>query len=205
MHISLSLVTSLLPLLSLAENAPASTSAYMDAATGIQFQKFSASGMSIGLALPDGGNSPDLIAQMTGDPNTKWAGASLGPAMVGSVLIMAWPNEGTVQTSLRQATTFASPPVYAGATLTPIAKGTFVTETGWQATMLCKGCLANATLAFAQGDMSANMGYVSATAAPITPADVASPVAKHDVFGKYVSAVGAARSAMFATWAGMAA
>lgn len=87
--------------------AAAQTSAlYTDANTGIAFNGYQhASGYTFGIALPENPTT-DFIAQIQA-PITNgggWAGFSMGQSMTGNLLVVAWPNDGEVVSSFRQAT-----------------------------------------------------------------------------------------------------
>lgn len=79
---------------------------YTDANTGITFNGYKhSSGFTLGIALPENPTT-DFIAQIQA-PITNdggWAGFSMGQSMTGNPLVVAWPHEGAIVSSIRQAT-----------------------------------------------------------------------------------------------------
>ena len=91
----------------LALQAAAQTSSpYTDGTTGITFNGYQhTSGYKFGIALPQNPTT-DFIAQIQA-PITNgggWAGFSMGQTMTGNLLLVAWPNDGEVVSSFREAT-----------------------------------------------------------------------------------------------------
>lgn len=91
----------------LALRAAAQTSSpYTDDKTGIKFNGYqdTKSGFKFGIALPENPTT-DFIAQIQAPVvnGGGWAGFSMGQSMVGNPLVIAWPNQGKVVTSFRQA------------------------------------------------------------------------------------------------------
>lgn len=86
--------------------AAQTASSWTDANTGITFNGLQhESGYTLGYALPENPTT-DFIAQVAA-PITNgggWAGFPLAQSMVGPLLIAAWPNNGEVVASFRQAT-----------------------------------------------------------------------------------------------------
>jgi cellobiose dehydrogenase (acceptor) len=103
-HIAYLAMRASLPLLALAAGASAQTSsAFTDANTGITFQGYEdTTGFRFGMALPSTIGS-DFIGQMIVPTNgSGYGGVSLTGSMVGSLLVVAWPNAGSVVASLRE-------------------------------------------------------------------------------------------------------
>jgi cellobiose dehydrogenase (acceptor) len=86
--------------------AAQTSSPYTDARTGITFNGYQhASGYTFGIALPENPTT-DFIAQIQA-PITNgggWAGFSMGQSMTGNLLVVAYPNDGEIVSSFREAT-----------------------------------------------------------------------------------------------------
>jgi cellobiose dehydrogenase (acceptor) len=78
-----------------------STSSYTDSLTGITFQQYATTNFSFGIATP---SSPtdEFIAQIVA-PVTGWAGISFGGAMVDSLILTGWSNDGSIVREFRMA------------------------------------------------------------------------------------------------------
>jgi cellobiose dehydrogenase (acceptor) len=73
--------------------------------------------------------------------NTGWCGVSFDGSMTQSLLLLAYPQDGEVLTSLRFTTGYDLPAVYAGdATVTAISSS--VNETHYTLVYRCQGCFA---------------------------------------------------------------
>lgn len=99
---SLLLTSVLLALRAVAQSA----SPYIDAKTGITFNGYHhTSGYILGIALPENPTT-DFIAQIQAPitDGAGWAGFSMGQSMVGNLLVVAWPNNGEIVSSFREAT-----------------------------------------------------------------------------------------------------
>jgi cellobiose dehydrogenase (acceptor) len=128
--------------------AAQTSSPYTDEKSGIDFQGFQhKSGFKFGIALPENPTT-DFIAQIQA-PLTKgdgWAGFSMGQSMKGNLLVVAWPNEGEVVSSFREATGYTNPPVKTGDfSMSPIPDGTYVNDTAFSYTFLCANCISDDT------------------------------------------------------------
>lgn len=91
-------------LLAFAAGAYAQSYAYTDPASGITFQAYQDADTSFqyGMVLPETVGT-DFIGQIVMPTNgTGYGGISLTSEMVGSMLIVAWPNSGSVVASLRE-------------------------------------------------------------------------------------------------------
>lgn len=161
--------------LTLCGAAAAQTVAFTDPATQISFQSWTntANGYKVSLALPQAA-SPDLIAQIVSKhqpptplPNTNvpskqaplkdgvgWAGIAIGPGMLNVPLIAVWTNANKIQSSIRKADEYASPPVYkSDIVLKTIAAGTSSNATHLTYTFLCQKCaLQGSRLGWAMSD-----------------------------------------------------
>ncbi|OAG11596.1 FAD/NAD(P)-binding domain-containing protein [Paraphaeosphaeria sporulosa] len=196
-------------ILALRASAQLTASVYTDEKTGITFNGFQhSSGYKLGYALPETLTS-DLIAQLVA-PITNdggWAGFPLGQSMVGSVLVTAWPHGGEVISSFRKATGYTNPPVVTGDfSMTTIPEGTWVNDTAFSYTFLCKNCIGDTA---AEGIVLSDTTNVFSWAysdTPLTDPSTASAVLNmhNGGYGSFGFTVSDAQSADFATWAAMA-
>jgi len=168
-----SFLTSLLVL-----SVRAQSSSYTDSRTQITFQAFNnPSGYTFGLSLPTTPQT-DFIGILTGGID-GWAGVSLGGGMVGNLLISAWANGNQVITAFRKATlvvpksnspqlyfyltcvrAYSPPPTVTGTySIQSIANGTYVNETHFTLTFLCKGCILDDGSTFAATDTDGYLGW----------------------------------------------
>ncbi|EKD19944.1 uncharacterized protein L3040_002377 [Drepanopeziza brunnea f. sp. 'multigermtubi'] len=199
-----------LPLVAFAAGAAAQqTSAKVDSNTGITFQgKTDATGYYFGMAVPTTIGT-DFIGQIIAPITEGYAGVSLTGKMVGSLLIVAWPNAGEVVASFHETSGYSSPPVYTNASLSlsPIADGTYVNATHMSYTFLCGGCIMDSPLSFDRTADNIIMGWALCRTAPTNPASAESATfVYHDAgFGAFGMALNNAASADYATWAAMAA
>lgn len=91
-----------LEVLALAAGAYATSTGYTDANTGIDFfGTEDTTGLLFGMALPSTIGS-DFIGQLVVPTITGYGGISLTGSMVGSLLVVAWPNAGEVIGTLRE-------------------------------------------------------------------------------------------------------
>ncbi|KAL1691086.1 hypothetical protein GGG16DRAFT_54323, partial [Schizophyllum commune] len=199
-----------LALLGLAAGVAAQTvtAPYTDPLTGIDFQAYTdpETGYIFGIALPETVGT-DFIGQVVAPltDGAGWAGVSLGGAMVGPLLVVTWPNEGEVQHSFRQATDYATPPVFDGSvSLSTIPTGTSVNETHIALTFLCAGCV-DADLSFAPDAESSVMGFAVSDSPPEDPADEGTELVYHSFgFGEFGVLTSDAKSAEYDEWAALA-
>ncbi|UPX20556.1 Cellobiose dehydrogenase (acceptor) [Ascochyta rabiei] len=188
------------------------SSPYTDAKTGIDFRGYTdaKTGYTFGIALPEKPTT-DFIAQIQA-PITNgggWAGFSMGQSMTGNLLVVAWPNDGEVVSSFRKATGYTNPAVTTGDfTMNPIPDGTFVNETAFSYTFLCKNCISEdvATGLVIYDSPSTNIVGWAFSDDPLTdPATASSTLTYHTAgFGAFGLPMSNATSADFETWAAMA-
>ncbi|KAF1941685.1 choline dehydrogenase [Clathrospora elynae] len=188
--------------------AAQSAELYTDEKTGITFQGFQhTSGYKLGFALPENPTT-DLIAQIQAPiSNGGWAGFSMGQSMVGQMLVVAWPNEGEVVSSFREATGYTSPSTTSGDfSMSPIPDGTFVNETAFSYTFLCSKCLSDNPAKGLVLSPELNIVGWAFSDAPLTnPADASSALTYHTAgFGAFGSPMDPAKNADFAKWAALA-
>ncbi|KAF2236065.1 iron reductase domain protein, partial [Viridothelium virens] len=184
---------------------------YVDPLTDITFQAFTdnTTGYRFGIALPENPTT-DFIAQLHA-PLTNgsgWVGADLGAPMVNELLIVAWPSGNRVISSFREATAYASPPVYNGnlsVSMLPIAKGTTVTKNSMTYTFVCQGCITNTIASFSSSDSGTVFGWALSTDVVPNPSRSASALNFHSAgYGDYGVNLTMAKSAQYAQWAALA-
>ncbi|KAI9162735.1 Cellobiose dehydrogenase [Paramyrothecium foliicola] len=178
---------------------------FTDPETGITYQQVTQGSYSFGIALPEGPGT-DFIGRISAESTVGWAGVSLGGRMVNSLMVVAWPNENEIVSSLRRSTGYASPSVYSGtASLKIIPAGTRLDGSALTFTFLCEGCIQTDGSTFTSDVSPATLGYGLAAAAVSSPADPASRLTFHSAgFGLFSIDLAAARSADFAEWAALA-
>ncbi|KAK7182663.1 Cellobiose dehydrogenase 7 [Paraphaeosphaeria sporulosa] len=189
---------------SLASTQAQLTTSYTDEATGITFQQKSVANYSFGIALPVNPTT-DFIGQLSANTLTGWAGVSFTGSMLNSLLLVAWPNNGDIVSSLRSATNYALPTIVDGPILQTIASST--NETGFSYTFLCKNCMStDATVKSlnVSADTSIFGWAIATTSGPSAPSSPSSSIEQHDTFGLYAVDIANAKSAKFASWAALA-
>lgn len=203
---SLSLSTALLALRATAQTAAA---VYTDEKTGITFNGLShSSGFKLGFALPEDPTT-DLIAQMI-TPITNdggYAGFPLGQSMVGTVLVVAWPHEGEVISSFRKATGYTNPPVAKGDfSMTTIPEGTWVNDTAFSYTFLCKNCISDTVEnGLVLSETSNVLSWAFSNTALTDSSSASATLNMHNGgYGSFGFNVADAKSADFEKWAAMA-
>ncbi|KAL1591978.1 hypothetical protein SLS60_011570 [Paraconiothyrium brasiliense] len=195
--------------LALRAAAQLTATVYTDEKTGITFNGFShSSGYKLGYALPENPTT-DLIAQLVA-PITNdggWAGFPLGQTMASSVLIAAWPHDGEIISSFRQTTGYTSPAVVTGDfSMTTIPDGTFVNDTAFSYTFLCKNCIADtAANGLVLSGTSSVLSWAFSDTALTDPSSASATLNMHNGgYGSFGMTVADAQSADFETWAAMA-
>jgi cellobiose dehydrogenase (acceptor) len=188
------------------------SSAYTDPKTGIDFRGYTdaKTGYTFGIALPEKPTT-DFIAQIQA-PITNgggWAGFSMGQSMTGNLLVVAWPNDGEIVSSFRKATGYTNPAVTTGDfTMNPIPDGTYVNDTAFSYTFLCKNCISDdiATGLVIYDSPSTNIVGWAFSDDPLTdPATAGSTLTYHTAgFGAFGLPMSNATSAKYDTWAAMA-
>ncbi|KAF4454204.1 hypothetical protein F53441_3204 [Fusarium austroafricanum] len=191
-----------------AASAASNSVEYEDADTGITFQQFTdkSSKFTFGIALPKN-PSTDFIGQMIVPISKGYGSVSMGSAMVKKLLVVAWPNDGKVLTSVRQADGYTNPPLLNDDTvsLKPIEKGIKVGADSFTYTFLCKGCIKTDGTTFKASDKNAVLGFAMSTIALDDPTDATSALNYHGAgFGGFGIDTAAAQSAEFETWAKLA-
>jgi cellobiose dehydrogenase (acceptor) len=181
---------------------------FTDEATGITFlQSTTSLGYTFGFALPEEGTGSDFIGRISAPITAGWAGFSLTSSMTAGLLVVAWPNGDEVVSSLRKATGYANPPVYAGdATIKPIAEGTSVNSTAFTYTFLCQNCTDIGDISFTKSSDTAPFGWAMSTLALTDPSSASGALTSHVGVGQGINVLtlSTARSTEYATWAALA-
>ncbi|KFY27341.1 hypothetical protein V493_03549 [Pseudogymnoascus sp. VKM F-4281 (FW-2241)] len=174
---------------------------YTDEDTGIIFatqtipdgtaaQGLTKGGFTVGLALPADAATVDateyigmIIGSSTSTTATGWAGFAHGGGMTNNLLLMAWPNDGKILTSFRQASGYVEPNIYTGdAVLSPISAT--VNATHYKLIYRCQNCLAQDLSGGADTTHSTSgvlvLAWTQALPAPNTPSDPNSVIVQHD-------------------------
>lgn len=139
---------------------------------------------------------------------TGYAGISLTGEMVGSLLIVAWPNDDSVVASFRETSGYTSPAVYSDANLTMsvISNGTFVNSTHMSYTFLCGGCITGDSYSFDATSSNVVLGWAVGSNA-VTNAGSASSATftfHNTGYGEFNIVLTDAESSYYSTWAAMA-
>ncbi|KAK1569690.1 GMC oxidoreductase [Colletotrichum navitas] len=183
------------------------TSSYVDAASGITLQRHSeTSGFSFGIALPTTVGK-DFIGQISAPVSTGWAAVSLGGPMTNKILLVAWPNGDSVQTSIRKASGYSNPSVVTDSSITlkPIASGVSVNETSFTYTFLCQGCITGDETTFTGTADTTTFGWAYSTTALSDTSSASVALNYHGAgFGLFGANLAEAKSADYATWAAKA-
>jgi cellobiose dehydrogenase (acceptor) len=187
------------------------SSPYLDENTGINFTGYQhTSGYRFGIALPENPTT-DFIAQIQA-PITNgggWAGFSMGQSMTGNLLVVAWPNDGEVVSSFREATGYTSPAAKNGNfSMATIPDGTFVNDTAFSYTFLCANCISDdvsSGLVIYESPSTNIMGWAFSDDALTDPSTASSALTYHSAgFGAFGLPMDNAKSADFETWAALA-
>jgi cellobiose dehydrogenase (acceptor) len=152
------------------------TTSYTDEATGITFQQKNVANYSFGIALPENPTT-DFIGQLSANTLTGWAAVSFAGSMLNTMLLVAWPNNGEIVSSLRTVDNYLLPKVIeSGPRVQKIASS--VNETGFTYTFLCKNCITSNSSAIKSLDASVDNGIlgwaIATTSSPATPSSPSS-------------------------------
>ena len=192
--------------------AAQTSSQYIDEKSGITFQGLhDPSGFTVGIALPEKATT-DFIAQIQA-PITNgggWAGFSVGTSMTGNLLITAWPNEGKIISSFREATGYTNPTVTDGDfTMSPIPAGTYVNDTAFSYTFLCSNCISaddplKGLVIYEEPSVNV-IGWAYSDKALTDPTSASAVLNYHDAgFGMFGLPMANATSADYPKWAALA-
>ena len=61
-------------------------------------------GVTYGIVLPQANTSTEFIGEIVAPLAAKWVGVAFGGAMIGDLLLVAWPNGNEIVASTRYAT-----------------------------------------------------------------------------------------------------
>jgi cellobiose dehydrogenase (acceptor) len=182
------------------------STAFTDPQTGITYQQISREDYTFGVALPEKPTG-DFIGRISAKGSQGWAGVSLGGRMTNSLMVVAWPHENKVVSSLRHSMGYASPGPNANASISlkAIPAGTSFDGKTYTYTFLCKGCAHKDRSTFAADASLIDIGYGYAAEGVTSPANTLSTLSFHSSgFGLFGLNLANAKSPKFATWAAMA-
>jgi cellobiose dehydrogenase (acceptor) len=188
------------------QTAQSTSTAFTDEKTGIQFQQTTKGDYTFGIALP-AKSTGDLIGRISVKGAQGWAGVSLGGPMANSLMVIAWPYQKQIVSTLRhsQGYSIPNPSSNSSITLKTIPAGTSFDGTTYTYTFLCKGCIQTDGSTFKANDDLPTIGYAQAAVPVTNPADPLSAMAFHSSgYGLFQVNLAAARSEKFATWAATA-
>ncbi|VDB95623.1 unnamed protein product [Peniophora sp. CBMAI 1063] len=178
-----------LSLLSLIAGASAqSSSSFTDPVNGITFQGITDSvyGVQYGFVFPpvasSGSQPTDFIAEIVAPVAAKWVGVALGGAMIGDLLLVAWPNGNSIVTSTRFATGYVQPEPFAGPTITQLPSST-VNSTHWHLTIHCENCTTWGGTSSMPTTSSGVLAWAYSSVAVNDPSDPDSDFQEHTDFG----------------------
>ncbi|KAI0777591.1 cellobiose dehydrogenase [Trametes elegans] len=114
---------------------------YTDSGNGFIFDGITdpVYGVSYGFVLPQASTSSEFIGEIVAPLDAKWIGIALGGAMIGDLLLVAWPNGKEIVSTPRYATGYTLPNVYEGPTLTTLPSSE-VNSTHWKFVFRCQNC-----------------------------------------------------------------
>ncbi|PIL27426.1 hypothetical protein GSI_10574 [Ganoderma sinense ZZ0214-1] len=138
----MTLKRSLLSLLPILGSALAQVAApYTDPGNGFVFDGVTDAvyGVQYGIVLPQADTSTEFIGEIVAPIAAKWIGLAFGGAMIGDLLLVAWPNGNEIVASTRYATAYAQPTAYDGPILTTLPSSS-VNSTHWKYVYRCQNC-----------------------------------------------------------------
>ncbi|OJT10842.1 Cellobiose dehydrogenase [Trametes pubescens] len=136
-----SLLLSLLPLVGSVYSQVAAP--YVDSGNGFVFDGVTdpVHSVTYGIVLPQASTSTEFIGEFVAPNEAQWIGLALGGAMIGDLLLVAWPNGNKIVSSARYATGYTLPAAYAGPTITQLPSSS-VNSTHWKFVFRCQNCTA---------------------------------------------------------------
>jgi cellobiose dehydrogenase (acceptor) len=199
---------------------------YTDPVTGFTFQRYVNGNYTFGIAAPEN-ITTDFIGQFSVASKTGWAGASIGGTskwprwsleavtltdspmqylVIGSLLVVAYPNGDNITHSIRQADDYVSPHLINGtdASIGTISAGTYVNDTAFTITFLCKDCILTDGRTFTLNETMPILGWAMSTDPIADPSSPESTLVFHQYYGSWGVEMDAAKSPDFDTWASMA-
>ena len=130
--------------------------------------------------------------------------------MTGNLLITAWPNDGKIISSFREATGYTNPAVTEGDfTMSTIPEGTYVNDTAFSYTFLCSNCISADDplkgLVIYEDPAVNVMGWAYSDKALTDPTSASAALNYHDAgFGMFGLPMANATSADYPKWAALA-
>ncbi|EJF63960.1 cellobiose dehydrogenase [Dichomitus squalens LYAD-421 SS1] len=114
---------------------------YTDSGNGFVFDGITdpTYGVTYGIVLPQANTSTEFIGEIVAPIAAKWVGVAFGGAMIGDLLLVAWPNGNDIVASTRWATDYIQPTEYDGPTLTTLPSS-LVNSTHWKYVYRCQNC-----------------------------------------------------------------
>ncbi|SPO02592.1 uncharacterized protein DNG_05265 [Cephalotrichum gorgonifer] len=196
--------------------AQGDTAVYEDPESGISFNIWPQTDVTFGIALPANGLETDateflglLTCTSPGGEGVGWCGISLGGGMVNNLLLLAYPSEGEVLTSLRWAPEYGPPELYTGdAELTQVSSA--VNATNYSVIFRCVNCLqwtqGETTGGAATSSGAVMLGWAHAGSSPTNGACAdEGVVARHETQGMFRGTLNdQAASADYEAWAALA-
>ncbi|KAG8994110.1 hypothetical protein FRB94_010106 [Tulasnella sp. JGI-2019a] len=142
-------------------------------------------GAQYGWIFPPTGDTTyknEFIGQFAVPIAGLWAGITLGEGMNNNLLIAAWPYDGAILGSTRQATDYVQPTQYVGPTLTTLA--TTINSTHWKWTYRCQNCTTwtiNGEAGSVDPTTESVFGWAYSTTGLVTPSNAQSNmIQQHD-------------------------
>ncbi|KIJ62234.1 iron reductase domain protein [Hydnomerulius pinastri MD-312] len=161
-----------------------SSSSYTDPDNGITFQGYTdpVHNVTYGLVFPPlSGNSNEFIGEILAPSSTGWIGIALSGSMIGDLLVVGWPNGQDFVGTTRFATSYSSPAVYSGPTLTNL-KYALVNSTHWKWVFRCQNCT-TWTNGSIPTDSSAALAWAFSSDPVADPSDPGTTFHEHTDFG----------------------
>ncbi|KAI0129570.1 hypothetical protein BJ170DRAFT_279368 [Xylariales sp. AK1849] len=178
---------------------------YTDPVTGFTFQRYANGNYTFGIAVPED-ITTDFIGQFSVDAIQGWAGVSLGGTMIGSLLVVVFPNGDSIQSSLRQADDYVSPHIVNGtdAAIQPIPSGTYVNGTAYTFTFLCSKCILTDGRTFTPNETTPILGWTQSPTALQDTSHNDAVLNFHINYGSWGVDLAAAKSPDYDSWAALA-
>ena len=194
--------------------AQATIDNFTDPSTGFQFSRATVAtsdtpgGFQLGIALPAAADTnEEYLGYLVGarTSGAGWTGISHAGAMPGSLLLMAWVNGQTIQTSFRYASGYVAPDIYTGnATLTQVAHT--VNDTHFTLTYRCQWCWVwdqdNTPGSQLPTGSSLVLGWAQSTTNPSPVTDSDATIIEHDSMGLYGIPVAGAQNPNYSSYIG---
>ncbi|OCH89474.1 cellobiose dehydrogenase [Obba rivulosa] len=178
-----------------------SGSSYTDPENGFVFNGITdpVYGVTYGVVFPEpssSGTYPDeFIGEIVAPLTAEWIGLALGGAMIGDLLLVAWPYETSIVASTRYATDYVQPTEYDGPTLTSLPSS-YVNSTHWKWVFRCQNCTTWEGGGIPLGSTGV-LAWAYSNVAVDTPSDPESDFLEHTDFGFFGENFGQAENANY--------